>query len=134
MAHKQRTALVKLTRPRLFDAVHRPRLYNLLDLLLQHPLVWITGPPGAGKTTLVASYIESRKRPCLWYQVDAGDADAATFFHYLDQGSAEHSHNPTPLPPFDLQFLTDLLGFARRYFRQLFVPLRPATLLAVHNL
>ena len=52
MAHKQRTALVKLTRPRLFDAVHRPRLYNLLDLLLQHPLVWITGPPGAGRRRL----------------------------------------------------------------------------------
>lgn len=41
------------------------------------------GPPGAGKTTLAASYLDSQKRPLLWYQLDEGDADAATFFHYL---------------------------------------------------
>ena len=31
--------------------------------------------PGAGKTTLVASYLEARHRRHLWYQYDVGDAD-----------------------------------------------------------
>src|SRR5947208_13677661 len=74
--------LAKLTRPRLFDALARPRLFALLDEARARPIVWICAPPGAGKTTLVASYIEARRLPCLWFQVDVADADPATFVHY----------------------------------------------------
>jgi len=35
------------------------------------------------QTTLVASWLESRKLPSLWYRLDEGDADLATFFYYL---------------------------------------------------
>ena len=98
MAQKQSTALIKLSRPRLFDAVPRPRLYAALDELQRHPLVWMCGPPGAGKTTLAASYLESRKLPCLWYQMDAGDLDPATFFHYLALAAAELRHPPRQYP------------------------------------
>jgi ATP/maltotriose-dependent transcriptional regulator MalT len=42
--------------------------------------VWVEAAPGSGKTTLAASWLDSRTRPCLWYQIDAGDADVATFF------------------------------------------------------
>ena len=58
-------ALAKLTRPRLYDALARPRLFALLDEAATRPIVWISAPPGSGKTTLVASYVEARDRPCL---------------------------------------------------------------------
>src|SRR4029077_6842047 len=91
--------LAKLTRPRLFSALPRERLFELLDERRAHPIVWISGPPGYGKTTLVASYIESRQLAGLWYRMDAGDADPATFFHYLGQASANTDDaRHTPLP------------------------------------
>src|SRR5262245_66158177 len=36
-------------------------------------------PPGVGKPALVASYLAARRHRVLWYQVDGGDSDAATF-------------------------------------------------------
>lgn len=133
MVQRASTALVKLSRPRLFDIAPRPRLFKELDGLLRHPLVWIAGPTGAGKTTLAASYIEARARPCLWYQVDAGDLDTATFFHYLALGAAEHLRPRHALPTFDAEYLTDLPGFTRRFFRQLFAALREGAVVLFDN-
>ena len=76
-------ALAKTTRPTLAATVARPRLFHLLDRARRRPVTWVGGPPGAGKTTLVASYLRARKVRTLWYQLDEGDADVATFFYYL---------------------------------------------------
>ena len=69
----------KITRPILTGVFQRKRLFSLIDRLQKQPVIWVSGPPGCGKTTLVSSYLEARKIPCLWYQVDEGDADPATF-------------------------------------------------------
>jgi ATP/maltotriose-dependent transcriptional regulator MalT len=61
------TVLAKITRPRLPRVLERERLFRLLDGCRDHPVIWVTGPAGAGKTTLIASYLDSRKFPCLWY-------------------------------------------------------------------
>ena len=75
--------LAKFSRPRLYNVQKRERLFKLLDERRSHPILWIAGPPGSGKSTLVASYVEARRVPGLWFQADPGDADPATFFHYL---------------------------------------------------
>ena len=86
--------LAKLTRPKLFAVVARERLFQLLDDRLAHPIAWVTGPPGAGKTTLLSGYVESRQRPTLWYQLDSGDADIATFFYYLGVAAPALAEKP----------------------------------------
>jgi len=116
--------LAKLTRPRLFDAVRRDRLFRLMDEgARSRRVTWIESPPGAGKTTLVASYLEARDLGGIWFQVDPGDNDLATFFYYL--GLAERTlpgrrRQQRPMPLFTPEYLADVTGFARRFFRTLF--------------
>ena len=66
--------IAKITRPILTEIFPRKRLFEALDRGRKRPVTWIAGPPGCGKTTLVSSYLDARKLPCLWYQVDPGDA------------------------------------------------------------
>ena len=75
--------LGKLSLPRLGRVIGRERLFDEVDQKASAPGLWVTGPPGIGKTTLVASYLEARALPCLWLQLDAGDADPASFVHFL---------------------------------------------------
>ena len=77
------STLAKLTRPKLYDALARPRLFSLLDEAAKRPIVWLCAPPGAGKSTLVASWLDARDLKHIWYQVDVGDSDSATFVHYM---------------------------------------------------
>ncbi|TPW17819.1 MAG: hypothetical protein FD130_516 [Halothiobacillaceae bacterium] len=116
MAAKTPT-LAKLNPPVLPEILERPRLYRLLDHASQRPLTWLGAPPGSGKTTLVADYLRTRKRHTLWYQLDEGDSDPATFFHYL--GLAAQGVNPrrrVRLPRLTPEYLPGIETFARRFF------------------
>jgi LuxR family maltose regulon positive regulatory protein len=63
--HDDRASIAKITRPRLTGTVARERLFRLLDLSRERPVIWIAAPGGSGKTTLVASWLDSRKLPVL---------------------------------------------------------------------
>lgn len=135
MVRKQH-ALAKLSPPRLHDVLARTRLLQLLDKAAQRPVVWLGAQPGAGKTTLAASWLAARKRPVLWYQVDAGDADAASFVYHLSlaaEGRADNKRAREPLPLLTPEYLQDLPGFSRRFFRALFARLEPECVVVLDN-
>ena len=83
-------------------------------------MLWITGPPGCGKTALISSYIESRRLPCLWYKVDEADADLSTFFYYLGLAAAKAAPRKRKrLPLLTPERMAGLSVFAQRYFEDL---------------
>ena len=112
----------------------RKRLFRLLDAAREQPITWVAAPPGAGKTTLVASYLEARKVPFFWYQLDAGDADPATFFWYLVELAAQLKRPKNDrLPYLTPEYLSDIPGFARRFFRTLFSWFPSGSVLVLDN-
>ena len=131
---RRRPRLAKLTRPRLHDAVARTRLFELLDELREGPIIWVWGPPGSGKTTLVASYIEQAKIPAIWLQLDGADSDPATFFYYLARAVAEiASSRVRPLRLLTPEYLPDLEGYGRRFFRDMFTQAGPGSVVVIDN-
>lgn len=133
-SRKPSGALTKLSPPRLPTVVERPRLYRLLDRARKRPVIWINAPPGFGKTTLVASYLRARKIRPLWYQVDEGDNDLATFFHYLGLAAKQSApRSRIPLPHLTSEYLQGLPTFTRRFFENLYARLKAPALLILDN-
>jgi len=120
----KRTSLGKTTRPALAGILLRPRLFERLDAGRHAPVTWVSGPPGSGKTTALVSYVDQAKVASLWYQMDAGDADVATFFFYLKQAGDDLGEGE-PLPLLTPEYHAGLPAFTRRYFQILFSRLEP---------
>lgn len=73
--------------PRLSTTrILRPHLIDLIVSQLDQKIAILTAPPGYGKTTLMVDAARASALPVLWYQLDEGDNDPATFIAYLLQG------------------------------------------------
>lgn len=126
--------IAKTTPPLTKNALLRPRLFEQLEQKLSQALIYVMGPPGAGKTTLVASFLSHKKTPVLWYQVDPGDNDAANFFYFLS-GAARKQCAPKnkQLPQFTADAVAGLSAFTRQFFTRLFSQLKKPFVLVLDN-
>ncbi len=126
--------ITKITRPTVSGVFQRERLFRLLDDKRKRPMIWISGPAGSGKTTLLASYLDARNLPCIWYVVDQGDADIATFFSYMGRAAEKGvAGSRTPLPLLTPEYLQGIPTFTKRYFENLCARFSPPFTLVFDN-
>jgi LuxR family transcriptional regulator, maltose regulon positive regulatory protein len=128
------SSIAKISRPKLPNVMRRNRLFKELDKDRKKPLTWIFGPAGSGKTALISSYLDAKKIPCLWYQIDSCDTDVATFFYYL--GLAAKKALPRQKKPFPLltpEFMPSLLTFGIQFFEAMFTRLKPPYAIVFDN-
>ncbi len=124
----------KLQAPCADKAYLRERLFSELDnLRLSHKAIWLAAPAGSGKTTLVSSYVQNRGIPVLWYKLEEGDADIASFFYYLGLAAQNLSPDMEPLPVLSPAYLPGLTTFSRNFFRKLFNHLSSPSVIVLDN-
>ena len=126
-------SLSKTTRPTPPGVIPRERLFTLLDRRRRAPVVWVSGPPGSGKTTLASSYIDAKKVTSRWYQLDKEDSDVATFFYYMAVASGKGKEENAELPLYTREYHGDLAAFCRQFFSALFRELSAPFVLVLDN-
>jgi LuxR family transcriptional regulator, maltose regulon positive regulatory protein len=115
------------------NAVARTRLFQALDALTEAPIGWLHAAAGSGKTTLLTTYLAARQRRVVWYDVDVGDTDVVSVFHYLRLaaenllGASVELPLPRPAAPAAQRV------FARRFFEALFAHLPRDTCIVFDN-
>ena len=78
------TLHTKLRRPTVGeDVVLRSHLLSRLDHSLGYPLILLSAPAGYGKTTLLATWLESCDCPSAWLSLDEDDSDLPKFLMYF---------------------------------------------------
>lgn len=114
------TLPAKLVRPRLQSVYSRTRLFDVLAQYNDSRAFWVCGPAGSGKTTLVNSYLHSKKTRCIWYELDESDADVASFFYHLGHAASANSNDgPVDFPLLTPEFFPNIPVFTRRFFEKL---------------
>ena len=123
-----RQVVAKLVAPRTPQIVRRARVLSAIRGALRSGACWVAAPGGYGKTVSVIDYLQKTRAPHIWYRVDDGDQDVASFFHYMAQ-SVRGARAHGVLPAFGAEYADQLLPFARRFFRACLARLRPGTLM-----
>jgi LuxR family transcriptional regulator, maltose regulon positive regulatory protein len=133
-ATEPRRLFAKIDPPRLSNVYQRERLFALLEGHADSRVIWVSAPPGYGKTVAVASWLESRTAAVIWYQCDAGDEDIASFFYFLSLAHANQSSvKDDPLPSLSPELYAALPAFVRHYFREFCARLAAPTFVVLDN-
>src|SRR5579862_5144258 len=111
--------LAKLSPPRAANWLVRPRLNRLLDEATSAGAAWIAAEPGAGKSTVAATWASTRSGHLLWYRVDEGDADPGVAFGYF-AALARSTRRAGKLPIYRGRDVERLGVFSRTFFRAFF--------------
>lgn len=127
--------LIKINLPLSQNTLYRDRLFRQMDKARERSLLFISAPAGSGKTTLVSGYIQEKKLPCLWYQIDGGDADPATFYHYfgLAGANAVGDYN-IAFPSFRPEQFSGVREFGRQFFSEIYACLPPNSVVVLDDL
>lgn len=88
-------------------------------------MIWISGPAGCGKTSLITSYIVKRNVTCVWYQMSEGDEDLASFFYFMGLAEKRASQRRKTLPVLTAEYLKGISAFTQRFFANLYNGLSP---------
>ena len=126
-------AVAKLIAPRTKDIVRRGRVLTAIERALRSGSCWVAAPAGYGKTTALADFLRRKPTPHVWYRVDEGDQDIASFFHYMAQ-SLRGARAAPRLPVFGPEYADQPREFARRFFRAYFAKLPLDALLVLDDL
>lgn len=134
MVKVRKNSINKICRPKSNKIFQRKRLFRILDESRKSPVIWISGPGGSGKTTLVTSYLEDQNLDCIWYQMDARDNDPATFIYYMNIAAKQAApRKRKPLPIFTPECMLGPDKFALRYFEALFQYLPSPMVIVLDN-
>ena len=121
--------------PPVYQSVFtRKRLFDIFAENQQRPLVWVHGAPGAGKTTLVSSWLKQQQSRFLWYRMDTGKNVSADLFYFLALSvQRNYPRKQVNLPVFTAEYADDIKAFAVVFFRQLFVVLEKESAIVFDN-
>ncbi len=127
-------ATAKLQSPQVSNVYYRKHLFAWLNQARKQPAVWISAGAGSGKTTLVASYLKESGHPTIWYQVDSGDEDIASFFFNLGlAGKKAGPKKRKSLPLFTPEYAQNLSTFTRNFFRAFYGRLPQNSVIVLDN-
>jgi len=119
--------------------VARTRLFKILDAAPARSMIWVSAPPGAGKSSLVASWIAARRSAgdmqSIWYGMDEGDHDPIAFLARLRRALADGlGIDIDTLPRLTPEADAEIRPFAHRWFKDLRAATRQPWLFAFDDM
>ena len=110
----------KLQPPVLSNTLRRDRLISELENEQLANIKWVQAPPGYGKSTLLADYIQFSEKPCYWYQITNEDLDPKNIFNYLSELFAQELNSTKLAKLLQKTQINDLKLFSQQFAQMLF--------------